>query len=116
MQHVSFGNSTQLPAMLSARNIPMQPRCQSNYSITSVSPEIRGEGVSIIICSIKGLSFGSRGYTTGPGCSKLRTSLVNVSLKFQTLISEIRRYFLWKNCSFSQFFNKKYQCILVIKL
>ena len=24
---------------------------------------------------------------TGPGCSKLTTSLVNVSLKFQTLIS-----------------------------
>ena len=26
-------------------------------------------------------------YTSGPGCSKLTTSLVNVSLKFQTLIS-----------------------------
>ena len=25
----------------------------------------------------------------GPGCSKLTTSLVNISLKFQTLISEI---------------------------
>ena len=25
--------------------------------------------------------------TSGPGCSKLTTSLVNVSLKFQTLIS-----------------------------
>ena len=33
----------------------------------------------------------------GPGCSKLTTSLVNVSLKFQTLISEIRQYFLLKN-------------------
>ena len=31
---------------------------------------------------------------TGPGCSKLTTSLVNVSLKFQTLISQIRQYFL----------------------
>ena len=29
----------------------------------------------------------------GPGCSKLTTSLVNVSLKFQTLISEILHYF-----------------------
>ena len=28
-------------------------------------------------------------YGTGPGCSKLITSLVNVSLKFQSLISEI---------------------------
>ena len=30
---------------------------------------------------------------SGPGCSKLTTSLVNVSLKFQTLISEISQYF-----------------------
>ena len=54
----------------------------------------------------------------GPGCSKLTTSLVNVSLKFQTLISEIRQYFLLKKCkkllhckSFSHFFNKKFQFI-----
>ena len=33
---------------------------------------------------------------TVPGCSKLRKSLVNVSLTFQTLISEIREYFCWK--------------------
>ena len=56
--------------------------------------------------------------STGPGCSKLTTSLVNASLKFQTLISEICQYFLLKKCekllqckSFSHFFNKKYQCI-----
>ena len=56
--------------------------------------------------------------TSGPSCSKLTTSLVNVSLKFQTLISQISRYFLFKKCekllhckSFSQFFNKKFQCI-----
>ena len=30
---------------------------------------------------------------TGPGCSKLTTSLVNVSLIFQTLISQISQYF-----------------------
>ena len=29
----------------------------------------------------------------GPGCSKLTTSLVNVSLKFQTFISQIHQYF-----------------------
>ena len=53
-----------------------------------------------------------------PGCSKLTTSLVNDSLKFQTLISQICQYFLLKKCekllqckSFSHFFNKKYQCI-----
>ena len=34
---------------------------------------------------------------TGPGCSKLTTSLVNVSLKFQTLISQICHYFVLKN-------------------
>ena len=29
----------------------------------------------------------------GPGCSKLTTALVNVSLNFQKLISKIRQYF-----------------------
>ena len=56
--------------------------------------------------------------TTGPSCSKLTTSLVNISWKFQTLISKICQYFLLKKhekllqqCkSFSHFFNKKYQC------
>ena len=33
----------------------------------------------------------------GAGCSKLTTALVNVSLKFQMLISQIRQYFLLKN-------------------
>ena len=53
----------------------------------------------------------------GPGCSKLTTPLVNVSLKFQKLISQICQYFLLKKCekllhckSFSHFFNKKFQC------
>ena len=59
----------------------------------------------------------------GPGCSKLMTSLVNISLKFQMLISEIHQYFLLKNCekllqcnSFSHFFQKKMSVYLVIKL
>ena len=39
----------------------------------------------------------SKDETPGPGCSKLTTSLVNVSLKFQFLISEIYQYFRWKN-------------------
>ena len=30
----------------------------------------------------------------GSGCSKLTTSLVNVSLKFQMLLSEICQYFV----------------------
>ena len=35
----------------------------------------------------------------GPSCSKLTTSLVNVSLKFQTLILQIHCYFLLKKCT-----------------
>ena len=57
-------------------------------------------------------------WSSGPGCSKLTTLLVNGSLKFQMFISEICHYFLLKKCekllhckSFSHFFNKKYQCI-----
>ena len=34
----------------------------------------------------------------GPGCSKLTTSLVNVSLIFQTSIPETHQYFLLKKC------------------
>ena len=50
---------------------------------------------------------------SGPSFSKLTTSLVNVSLKFQTLMPEIHQYFSLKKCeklllckSFSHFFNK----------
>ena len=54
--------------------------------------------------------------TSGPGCSKLMTSLVNVSLKFRMLISEICHYFLLKKCekllqgNFS-YFSTKYICV-----
>ena len=34
----------------------------------------------------------------GPGCSKLTTSLVNVSLNFQKLMSQICQYFLLEKC------------------
>ena len=37
-------------------------------------------------------------YQPGPGCSKLTTSLVNVLLKFQMLMSEICQYFFLKKC------------------
>ena len=57
-------------------------------------------------------------FRSGPGCSKLTTSLVNEPLKFQMLISQIGQYFLLKKCekllqckSFSYFFNEKFQCI-----
>ena len=35
-------------------------------------------------------------YYSGSGCSKLTTSLVNVSLNFQKLISQICQYILLK--------------------
>ena len=60
---------------------------------------------------------------SGPGCSKLTTSFVNETLKFQMLISQICQYYLLKKCekllqckSFSHFFNKKISVYLVIKL
>ena len=58
---------------------------------------------------------------SGPSCSKLTSSLVNVSLKFQTLIAEIYQYLFLKTSekllqckSFSHFFNKN-SVYLVIK-
>ena len=61
-------------------------------------------------------------YFSGPCCSKLMMSLVNVSLKFQTLISQICQYFLLKKCekllqckSFSHFLQQKISVYLVVK-
>ena len=51
--------------------------------------------------------------TPGPGCSKLTTSSINVSLKFQTLISEIQQYFC--SAKASLFFQQKISVYLVIK-
>ena len=57
----------------------------------------------------------------GPGCSKLTTSLVNVSLKFQKLISQICQYFLLKKCEafavqkLLSFCQQKISVFLVIK-
>ena len=46
----------------------------------------------------------------GPGCSKLTMFLVNISLKFQPLISEIcQNFFVEKSeKKLLSFFNKKY--------
>ena len=46
-------------------------------------------------------------YTSGPGCSKLTTSLVNETLKFQTLISQICQYILLKKWEASLNFSTK---------
>ena len=57
----------------------------------------------------------------GASCSKLTTSLVNVSLKFQTLILQIHCHFLLKKCEnplhckgFSHFFKKKITVYLLL--
>ena len=73
--------------------------------------------------SPKGVALELRIKRSGPGCSKLTTSLVNVSLKFRMLIFEICQYFfVEKKCekllqckSFSYFFQQKKSVYLVIK-
>ena len=53
----------------------------------------------------------------GPVVKKLTTSLVNDSLKFQTLIPQICQYFLLKKCEkLFSFFQQKISVFLVIKL
>ena len=58
-------------------------------------------------------------YSPGPGCSKLKTSLVNVSLNFQKLISQICQYFFVEKMGGVQkllsFFKQKISEYLVIK-
>ena len=88
---------------------------------TIQQPRLRQVCDSIHYWSLYLLSVDSLGYTPGPGCSKLTTSLVNVLLNFQELISHICQYFLLKKYEkllhcFSHFFNKKISVYLVIKL
>ena len=66
-------------------------------------------GMVLVMISVEAMAY----QIPGPSCSKLMTSLVNVLLKFQTLITEICQYSLLINCvkRFPHFFNKKYQCI-----
>ena len=87
-----------------------------------VASYFTGKSKDVLAVAGEGIKPGTSGYSlkyaTGAGCSKLTAALVNVSLKFQMLISQIRQYFLLKKCekllqckSFSYFFNKKFQCI-----
>ena len=52
---------------------------------------------TIIVQKLNSLILQGNINSLGPGCSKLTMSLVNVSLKFQMLISQICQYFLLKN-------------------
>ena len=60
-----------------------------------------------------------RKFTSGPGSSKLTTSLVNVLLKFQMLTSQIHIYFLLKKCEkllqLLSFLQQKISVYLVMK-
>ena len=53
-------------------------------------------------------TLSTRGKRPGPSFSKL-TMLVNVTMKFQTLISNVRHYFFLEKCekNFSHFFQQK---------
>ena len=68
-------------------------------------------------------SYTKENKSAGPGCSKLTTSLVNVSLNFQKLISQICQYFfvekMWEAFAVQKllsFFQQKISVYLVIKL
>ena len=63
------------------------------------------------------LTFQAQSLCSGPGCSKLTTSLVNETLKFQTLISQICQYFLLKKNVRKAFliFSTKISVYLVMK-
>ena len=52
---------------------------------------------------------------SGSSCSKLTTSLVNVSLNFQKLISQICQYFFVAVQKLLSFFQQKISVHLVIK-
>ena len=57
-----------------------------------------GSNCSIRLYSFIALCYYSKHIRPGPSCSKLTTLLVNISLKFQMLISENSQYFLLKQC------------------
>ena len=73
------------------------------------------------LISFFSVTLGSRS-RTGPSCSKLTMSLVNETLKFQALISQICQYFLLKKMKEAfavqkllSFFQQKISVCLVIK-
>ena len=70
------------------------------------------KNVRIQLSIVRHMIYLNASAQSGPGCSKLKTSFVKVSLKFQTLISDICQYFLLKKCEkllqlLSFFFLKK---------
>ena len=87
------------------------------YNVVSENHSVQNSpwGGRGVYCQLKVYLMFNMFRTSGPSCSKLTALLVNISLKFQMLISIIFQYFLSKfekllQCkSFSHFFNKKFQ-------
>ena len=103
--------------------LPKEPKEKSRLgmSISTIFQAYRDDSICWMLCTIEPYLPCEElccVIQSGPGCLKLTTSLVNETLKFQTLISQICQYFFMKKCekllqckSFSHFFNKKYQSI-----
>ena len=59
---------------------------------------LNGDGNSELLIADRIKCIDEEVYTSRPGCLKLTMPLVNIWLKFQTLMSEIRQYFLLEKC------------------
>ena len=105
----SFISLSSLPCSSGATILPskISKSCSRFQFLITVFPQkaLGNESVTGTFCAPS---------LPGPDCST--TLLVNETLKFQTIISQICQYFLLKKCekllqckSFSHFFNKKYQ-------
>ena len=97
------------------KNMHFLKTCTVNVMGKMLTGELYCTGTGLVDCP-----NWVRQHSSGPGYSKLTMSSVNVSLKFQMLISEISLYFLLKKSekllqklfSFSQ---RKISAYLVIK-
>ena len=69
---------------------------QSKYSLSRSPVELSLAVVSLFEACRQKTCLG--GFRPGGACSKLTTSLVNVSLKFKTLVLQIHCYFLLDKC------------------
>ena len=89
----------------------MKPQTIVSLPVVGINTETQYTNILTDVGKIKFSSV----FKSGPGCSKLTTSLGNVSLKIQTLISQIRQYFLLKKCEISHFVQQKISVYLFIK-
>ena len=99
---------------------------RENFMLISAEHEksfvTSGLAISTVCSGVSVLIFRISMVIPGPDCSKLTTLLVNKTLKFQMLISQICQYILLNKLekllqckSFSHFINKKNSVYLVVK-